>query len=143
MIGKPEWFKRRKYTGWGITPANWKGWVYIGGIILVAVIIQLLLPVSQKIKTIATYAWVFLVILDVIHIMANLKNDEREARIEAISERNVAWVMITVLVICIFYESIRTTLVGGIPVIDPLLFIILGAGLLAKIISNIVLERTM
>jgi hypothetical protein len=143
MIGKPDWFKRRKYTGWGITPANWKGWAYIGGIILVIFIIQFLLPLSQKIKTITTYAWVLLIVLDVIHIMVNLKNDEREARIEAISERNVAWVMISVLAICIFYESIRTALIGGTPVVDPLLLIVLGAGLLTKIISNIVLERTM
>jgi len=143
MIGKPEWFRRRKYTGWGITPANWKGWAYIGGIILVAIIIQFLLPLSQKIKTITTYAWVLLVVLDVIHIMANLKNDEREARIEAIAERNVAWVMITVLAICILYESVRTALIGGTPVVDLLLFVVLGAALLTKIISNIVLERTM
>ncbi len=30
MLGNPKWFKRRKYTGWGLTPATWQGWAYMG-----------------------------------------------------------------------------------------------------------------
>lgn len=29
MIAQKEWFGRRKYTGWGVTPKTWQGWVYI------------------------------------------------------------------------------------------------------------------
>ncbi len=143
MIGKADWFKRRKYTGWGVTPSTWQGWVYVLAIIIGVLIIQFLIPTTIKIKAVITYAWVLLIILDVIHIMATLKNDERESKIEAIAERNVAWAMIVVLVVVIFYETIKTTLVGGIPVVNPLLLIVLGAALITKIVSNIVLERTM
>lgn len=33
MLGNPKWFKRRKYSGWGLTPATWQGWVYLGTLI--------------------------------------------------------------------------------------------------------------
>ena len=29
MIGKPEWFERRKYLGWGIHPKTKEGWIYL------------------------------------------------------------------------------------------------------------------
>ena len=54
MVGKPNWFKRRKYGGWGLTPATWQGWAYIA--IFVAILFGTQnIPFATTIqKTIAT-----------------------------------------------------------------------------------------
>ena len=42
MIGKPSWFQRRKYGGWGLFPRVWQGWAYL----VVAVGLFLLAPAA-------------------------------------------------------------------------------------------------
>jgi len=54
MIGKPEWFKRRKYGGWGIFPKTWQGWVYIAAIIIPFMVFNALPFWSEKTKMIVT-----------------------------------------------------------------------------------------
>lgn len=72
--------------------------------------------------------------------MINLKRDEREYKIEAISERNAAWFMSLVLVIGIFYEVVRSSLNQEIS-INVFLIIALLGGAIVKSISNYKLER--
>lgn len=40
MFAKTEWFQKRKYGGWGLTPRTWQGWAYVGGFIAVVSIIR-------------------------------------------------------------------------------------------------------
>lgn len=34
MIARADWFRRRKYGGWGVSPRTWQGWAYIVAILL-------------------------------------------------------------------------------------------------------------
>jgi cobalamin synthase len=117
MIGNPKWFNVRKYTGWGLCPNCWQGWLYIGSFIAPLAIINLT-SLDQNIKNILTIIWAGLFLFDVIHIMSQIKKDERERLHEAIADRNALWFMIFVLLIGAFIKQI----------FDPIFFIaILGA----------------
>lgn len=106
MIAKPEWFERRKYSGWGVTPRSWQGWVYTLAIFVPLVIFQALPYLDAQVRTAGTVFWVVFVLLDLLPIMVTLKKDEREYKNEAIAERNAAWFMVLVLVIGILYEIV-------------------------------------
>jgi len=106
MIAKPEWFERRKYSGWGVTPRSWQGWVYTLAILVPLVIFQALPYWDAQVRTAGTVFWVVFVLLDLLPIMVTLKKDEREYKNEAIAERNAAWFMVLVLVIGILYEIV-------------------------------------
>ena len=68
MIGKPEWFTRKK-IGWGITPATWQGWLYILCFYVTPPLaIFYALPTSQQGKIILIIAWVLIIIIDAIKI---------------------------------------------------------------------------
>ena len=97
MIGNPNWFKVRKWGGWGLTPASWQGWVYIVVIALPLVIAQSVLKVDANTFETLTLVWVSLILLDVFDMMIRLKRDEREEKHEAIAERNAAWFIVFVL----------------------------------------------
>lgn len=140
MIGKPHWFKRRKYTGWGFCPATWQGWVYIAVMILPFIIFHALPFWSSKVRTVGTIVWLIIFGIDAIQIMVKLKKDEREKIHEAIAERNVAWFMILVLAIGIAYETASGAVQQKITV-DPFIVIALFGGLLVKIITNVYLGR--
>ncbi len=117
MIGNPKWFNVRKYTGWGLTPNCWQGWLYITVFVAPIVIISSI-PIDQNIKNIFTMVIAALLIIDVVHIMAQIKKDERERLHEAIADRNALWFMIFVLLIGAFVKQI----------IDPIFLIaIIGA----------------
>lgn len=77
---------------------------------------------------------------DLIPIMINLKKDEREYKIEAISERNAAWFMSIILVIGIFYETLISTLNQTFSINIFLIIALLG-GAIIKSISNYKLEK--
>ena len=140
MIGKAKWFQRRKYSGWGVTPKTWQGWVYIAVIMIPFVVFQALPFWDIKTRMIFTGAWLLFLVLDVTHIMVTLKRDEREYKIEAISERNAAWAMIFVMIIGILYQTITSALNQEI-IVDWFLVAALFGGLIAKSISNFLLER--
>jgi len=133
MIGKTEWFQRRKYGGWGLTPKTWQGWVYIGVFIGITALVQSL-PLPINIRQYITYSLVGLIMIDVIHIMSVLKKDELEIKVEALSERNSTWAMVTVLAVGIIYQSITSQ-------VDVFLIITLGVGVIVKAISNWWLEH--
>jgi len=140
MIAKREWFKRRKYGGWGVSPATWQGWVYIVLIIIPFMVFQSLPFWTTEIRMIITAVWLLFLFLDIIPVMINLKRDEREFKIEAISERNAAWFMSLILVFGVFYEIVNSALNENLSV-NLFLIIALFGGAIVKSISNYQLER--
>ncbi|MBT3720530.1 hypothetical protein HN789_01320 [archaeon] len=140
MIGKPEWFKRRKYGGWGVTPKTWQGYVYVIIMILPLILMQIFLDLTIQMKILINTLYLGVIFLDLMHIMITLKKDEREYKIEAISERNASWAMIIVLLVGILYQSTMLGL-NGTGSIDLFLVAALIIGMLSKSISNIFLER--
>lgn len=139
MIGKPEWFRRRKYTGWGLTPVTWQGWAYTLCAILPIVLI-VSTPVVNKTQIVLAIVWALLVCADFVHITLHLPKDERDRIHEAIAERNALWVILAALVIGIFYQG-ASGAIHGVVLIDPVIIVALVAGTLAKMISNIYLDK--
>jgi CDP-diglyceride synthetase len=140
MIGKQEWFQRRKYLGWGLHPKTWQGWVYILVFILLAIIIQFL-PLVNITKFIVTSVLILILLIDVIHIMITMKKDERDKKHEAIADRNALWVMLLVIVVGILYQTVNSTLNGLTPEIDYFLISALLVGVIMKCITNIYLDK--
>jgi len=117
MIGNPKWFNIRKYTGWGLTPNCWQGWVYILVFISLVTIISSL-PIALNLKNIFTGVLVILLLMDTFHMMSQIKKDERERLHEAIADRNALWFIIFVLLIGAIINQI----------VDPIFIIaIIGA----------------
>jgi hypothetical protein len=140
MIGKYEWFARRKYTGWGIVPRTWQGWLYIVLAIIPFAALQLIPNISNKTRIIGTGIWAILVIIDTLDIMFRMKRDEREKAHEAIAERNALWVMIIALAIGVAYEAAASVAQKRFAV-DPVIMAALFAGLLTKGITNYYLDK--
>lgn len=141
MIGKPEWFERRKYGGWGLTPKTWQGWAYISLIILPLIIFQSMPWWSAMTRTAVTIGWIGILLADTIDITIHLKKDEREKMHEAIAERNAAWTMVAVCTAGIAYQ-VAMTAVQQQMMIDWWIMAILFAGVFAKMATNIYLDRT-
>jgi hypothetical protein len=136
MIGKPEWFKRRKYTGWGIMPKTFYTAVFLTLIVGFHAIPSL----DNQTRTIGTIIWLAVIGIDSIDIMVNLKKDERSHMHEAVAERNAAWFMAIVLALGVAYQGISSGLQQRLYV-DPILVIALFGGLMVKAGSNLYLER--
>jgi hypothetical protein len=98
------------------------------------------LPVSPRTRIIATIAAAAIVCIDVILMMIRIKKDERETAHEAIAERNAAWIMVAIIGVGVAYEAAASA-VHGIFAVDPFLLAAVAGGLLAKMISNIYLDR--
>ncbi|HRY91759.1 MAG TPA: hypothetical protein P5229_05530 [Candidatus Gracilibacteria bacterium] len=139
MLGKSNWFKRRKYSGWGLYPATWQGWVYI----LVAIgliVIASILPLEETIRINITFVLTIILILDVIDIMRKLPMDERERIHEALAERNALWVILIALVGGVGWQAYLSAMTKTTQ-IDPVVIIALVAGVIAKAATNIYLDR--
>jgi uncharacterized membrane protein len=139
MLGNPKWFKRRKYCGWGVTPANWQGWVYCLGMLSSLILAGMLtswvgLQENQQIVILLSILAFFL--LDSLLILSKIDKDERESSHEAIAERNASWLMVSILVLSILYQVIRSTSHGELS-FDPFLLLTLLGGILAKALTNI------
>jgi hypothetical protein len=140
MIGKPEWFARRKYGGWGLTPATWQGWVYIAAMILPLMAFQALPYWTTEVRLAVTCIWVIVLAVDVLDIMMRLKMDEREKLHEAIAERNVAWYMVLVLAAGLGYDLIVNALQQKVYV-NPFIAAALLGAVLVKAATNIYLDK--
>lgn len=93
MIANPKWFNVRKYTGWGLTPNCWQGWVYIIAFIVPIIIISNL-NIDPNLKNIISLIITGVLIIDVLHTMTQIKKDERERLHEAIADRNALWFLL-------------------------------------------------
>lgn len=140
IIAKPEWFGRRKYTGWGVSIKTWQGAVYIAGMLLLLVALQLIPNLSTENRLIISGVWVAFLIIDMVDVMWKLKKDERERIHEAIAERNAAWAMMFVLVVGLFIELTYNALQQKIYA-NPFIILALAAGIISKSVTNYKLER--
>lgn len=139
MIAKSEWFTRRKYTGWGLSPKSWQGYAYVIAIAALAASIQAL-PIVENTKIIFTIGLVVFILIDVLQVMASLHLDEREQKIEAISERNASWTMVASTVLVILYTGTIGRELKGIELM-PILILPVITGVIAKGLSNYILEN--
>lgn len=140
MIGKAEWFARRKYGGWGLTPRTWQGWLYVILFMLPLIIFHSLPFWSDQTRIIVTLIWIGILLLDVTHILLTLRKDELEDRIEAISERNASWIMVAILVAGILYEVYLSAITQTFQM-NWFIVAALFGGMIAKSLSNMILER--
>ena len=140
MIGKAHWFGRRKYGGWGISPKTWQGWVYMAIVILPYIVFQALPFWDNITRLIVTVLWLSFLMVDVNHIMFTMKRDEREYKMEAISERNAAWFMVLVLVVGVVYQIVSSALNKSFEV-NWFMVIALFGGAIVKSISNIYMDK--
>lgn len=134
MIGNPKWFNPRKYTGWGLTPNCWQGWAYIFGFLLPIAIINSI-SINQSIKNIFTFVWTGLFLIDFVHLMSQIKRDERDRLHEALSDRNALWFMLTVLAVGMIYQA-ANKITFNTNNIDPVILIALLGGTLVKAVSQ-------
>ena len=140
MLGKPQWFQRRKYAGWGIAPKTYQGWLYLLVLILGLLFIQFMSWPGENTQIILMFIWVGVFVLDTIDIMIRIPRDERDRLHEAFAERNALWVMVIVLAIGIAYRTAQS-IASGTVYIDPVIIIALFAGLAAKAVTNIYLDK--
>lgn len=138
MLGKPAWFRRRKYGGWGFSPACWQGWLYVAALFLSLLLIQAL-PVSGDARLAVMVIWAVVFSIDFLHIFLKLPKDERETIHEAKAERNAMWAMVFVLCAGVAYQVARG-LVRDWQELDPVILAALAAGVVAKAITNIYLD---
>lgn len=138
MLGNPKWFKRRKYTGWGLTPATWQGWLYVG-ILICSVFFVSLVTIWLKLQTLyqigIMLSMLAFIVVDTADIAIKIDKDERETAHEALAERNAAWVMVIVLTGGIVFQSTVSLLQGNL-YIDPFMIAALFGGIVLKGISN-------
>ena len=75
MIGRPGWFKFRRYVGKGLMPATWQGGVYYLVFLLIIVFIQIqtFINFSPSTRTILTLGTICILLLDTAHIMFQIR----------------------------------------------------------------------
>lgn len=133
MIGNPNWFNIRKYSGWGLTPNCWQGWLYVLLIVLPIIIVSEI-GLSQNFTNIFSFVWIILILLDVLHMMSRVKKDERERLHEALADRNALWFMMLALVAYALYDSFfrQNT--------DPVILIIVIGAVVVKSLTHFYLR---
>ena len=113
MIGKSKWFNLRKYSGWGLTPNCWQGWVYILAFIIPVVVISNL-NIAANLKEIFTITIVVVLLADTLHMMSQIKKDERERLHEAIADRNALWFLLFGIIAWAFIKQITAPIFIGV-----------------------------
>lgn len=141
MIARKEWFGRRKYTGWGVTPKTWQGWVYIAWAIGILLWAQSLVSDNEYAKTVITFVWVALLFIDIVPLMFSVKKDEREVQVEAIAERNAAWFMVFILTLGVIYDSVYAAMYQSLASVNWFMVAALLGGALVKSVTNYILEK--
>ncbi|MFH1132925.1 MAG: hypothetical protein V1735_00375 [Nanoarchaeota archaeon] len=135
MIGKPEWFTYRIF-GWGLRPKTWQGWVYILAW-LGLFGIWYVLPLEGFARQAAFIAILGIGILDVLVMMLQLDkvHDERQRMHQLVIERNCSYAALATIIGVIIVQSSQRP--GLAMPFDSSLAIVLGAMLLAKVLSTI------
>lgn len=139
MIGKSHWFKRRKYSGWGVVPATWQGWAYTA-VMISPLILLSFTQVNETVPAILII-WFIIFSVDMVDIMIHIPKDEREKQHEATAERNALWVMIAVLAMGLAFEVAKNTAQGKDVLVDPVILIALVSAVIAKAVTNWYLDR--
>ncbi len=113
MIGNPKWFNIRKYSGWGLTANCWQGWVYIFAYIIPIVIVSNL-NINPNFKNIFSIIVIAVLIIDTLHMMTQIKKDERERLHEAVADRNALWFLLFGLIVWAFIKQVTDPFFIGI-----------------------------
>jgi len=113
MIGNSKWFNVRKYSGWGLTPNCWQGWAYIFAFIIPVALISNL-NINPNYKNIFSLIIVGILVMDTLHMMTQIKKDEREKLHEAIADRNALWFLLFGLIAWAFIKQIMDPFFIGI-----------------------------
>lgn len=113
MIGNPKWFNLRKYSGWGLTPNCWQGWAYIFAFIIPIAIVSNL-NINPDYKNIFSIVIVAILIIDTLHMMSQIKKDERERLHEAIADRNALWFLLFGIIAWAFIRQITDPIFIGV-----------------------------
>lgn len=141
---KPEWFRRRKYSGWGITPITWQGWLTV--IILVSPIAFFssrlkgadpLLGISLVLFILYFIALMFFIFA----LMSRIKTDERNRSHEAIADRNALWALVFTIAIGLVAEGVSPSWVHGLAAVNPFLVGGIILAWLVKVISMYWLDK--
>ena len=140
MIAKASWFKIRKFGGWGVSPKTWQGWAYVGLMVAILFIIQVMFTWDAQLQLYITIGWVGFILLDLIPVMVMMNKDEREQKNEAKAERNAAWAMVGILVVGLLYETISSAINNDFKVNLFIIGALLG-GALIKTITNLYLDH--
>lgn len=140
MLAKAVWFQKRKYTGWGVNPKTWQGWVYIAGFIFVLTLMQSAPFLSSFVKNVFSVVLVVFLLIDTLQVMAAFDKDELEERNEAIAERNASWAMVVTLTIGIIYPIISKGAENSSE-INPFLIAALVVGFMVKAVSYFIIEK--
>lgn len=135
MIAKKEWFRPRIF-GWGLRPVTREGWLYIS-IAVLLFIAALNLPISKLGRVITASVIMAVFLIDVLIVMVQMYKslDERERKHQMIIETTVSYVGISALVIVALYEAF---VIGRINIG---LFVVLGAMVVAKVITSLYLWK--
>jgi hypothetical protein len=113
MFANPKWFNLRKYSGWGLTPNCPQGLAYIFAFIIPVAIISNL-NISQNHKNIFSFIIIGVLLIDILHIMTQIKKDERERLHEAIADRNALWFLLFGFIAWTFYKQNFDPILVGI-----------------------------
>jgi len=95
--------------------------------------------INQNIKNIFTIIWTGLFLIDFVHIMSQIKKDERERLHEALSDRNALWFMLTVLAVGMVYQAANKFTLNSSN-IDPVILISLIGGTIVKAVTQLYLR---
>lgn len=135
MIAKKEWFRPRLF-GWGLRPVTREGWLYIS-IAVLLFIAALNLPISKLGRVITAGVIMAAFLIDVLIVMVQMymSLDEREKKHQMIIETTVSYVGISALIIVALYEAF---VIGRI---NMGLFVVLGAMVVAKVITSLYLWK--
>lgn len=141
---KPEWFRRRKYSGWGVTPITWQGWLTL--IILVAPIAFFALKMKNGAPLVSIMFILFVVyfiafMFFIFGLMSRIKSDERNRSHEAIADRNALWALIMIIAVGLVIEGVLPEWVHSVAQVNP--FIVGGilAAWLVKVVSMYWLDK--
>jgi cobalamin synthase len=66
---------------------------------------EISLNLSSNFKNIFSLVWIVLLLIDVIHMMSQVKKDERERLHEALADRNALWFIMFVLIVSAIYDA--------------------------------------
>lgn len=141
MIGKSNWFKRRKYGGWGLFPATWQGWMYLAVFIAILFGVQSIPNINEETRIIIIAIMAIILVADTIDIMLKIKKDERDTLHEALAERNALWIIIFILAAGVAYQAAQSAILKNAVYVDPVIIIAIFGGLITKAITNFYLDR--
>lgn len=130
MIAKAKWFSQRKYSGWGLTPNCWQGWVYIAAVIAPIMVVPYL-NLPGQLPTILQIIWAVIIGIDMIDVFFHIKKDERDVLHEALAERNAMWFMVTALAAGVAYQA-AVSVASQSYKVDPVIIVALFGALAVK-----------